>query len=158
MAPLVAWRDAEGEEAGAPRTVVAVAPRDPRATRRVAPAVRERNRPSLSTPPVPGRDASADGPGRPGGSGANEARACPGKTFRVRRDPQGIRQLGPTQRAAQRGVVAKLGVAQDGVPTEKSIWHAQHELTGVEHSLALSRGAPKASLQRGAFAVGVAPD
>jgi hypothetical protein len=28
------------------------------------------------------------------------------------------------------------------VPTEKSIWHAQCELNGVEHRLALSRRAP----------------
>ena len=36
------------------------------------------------------------------------------KDLQVRRDPQRIRQLGAMQRAAQRGVVAELGIAQDG--------------------------------------------
>ena len=41
------------------------------------------------------------------------------------------------------------------VPTEKSIWHAQHGLNGVDHRLALGRGATGGITPTRSIAVGV---
>jgi hypothetical protein len=50
--------------------------------------------------------------------------------------------------------VAALFAAKP-VPTEKSIWHPERELDGVDHSLALSRGARRGITPTRNIAVGV---
>ena len=109
-APVVGRRDAYGAEASAPRGIRPVAPGDE------APLARR-----LSGRPGPGFHGGClgrQGRARPGPTPTNPGRRRlqGGRTQEHRavgRHAQCIRQPGAVQRASQRGVVAKLGVADD---------------------------------------------
>jgi hypothetical protein len=51
----------------------------------------------------------------------------------------------PRQRAEIASMWHEVALSRLAVPTEKSIWHAQHGLNGVDHRLALSRAPTKNS-------------
>ena len=127
VAPVVRGRDADGTEAGPPRGIRAIAPRDESPLTR-----RLRCRPCARLHGVGvGRQTTARS--RTAFAGQRRRRlecGCPQEHFEIGRDPQRVGQLGAMQRAAQRGVVAELGIADDGGDREPGRAHLAQQRQG----------------------------